>query len=308
MSGTSGRGAGAFALARRVFLPLTAVGVATAIFGLPHVRAIEAQQSSAYVADPEQCELERAPAWFGADVEADVRAALAALPPQTLRDDAAVEAFAASLARSCGWIRSVDRAAKRYPNRLELGLTLRRPVALVEGSEQLWLADAEGVLVAPVGQAAEYVKEHDLPIVHSAGKLAGCASGRSLADRAVLDGLAVAREIAPFRTQLQGRDLDVVIIDVAGPRRAGATALSEVDLYTRTGLAIEWGRARSGGRLGALEPAPDAKIRGLLNVAARRSGMSGVRCVRLQFTPPAVVNEDPNGPEASLLSRLRDEN
>jgi len=308
VAGTSGRGAGAFALARRVFLPLTAVGVATVIFGLPHVRAIEAQQSSAYVADPEQCELERAPAWFGADVEADVRAALAALPPQTLRDDAAVEAFAATLARSCGWIKSVDRAAKRYPNRLELGLTLRRPVALVEGVEQLWLADAEGVVVAPVAQAADYVKEHDLPIVHSAGKLAGCVAGRQLEDRAVLDGLAVAQEIAPFRDELHGRDLEVVIIDVAGPRRAGATALSEVDLYTRSGLAIEWGRARSGGRLGKLEPAPDAKIRGLLSVAASRSGIAGIRCVRLQFTPPAVVNEDPNGPEAMLLSRLREEN
>jgi hypothetical protein len=152
------------------------------------------------------------------------------------------------------------------------------------------------------------VKEHDLPIVHSAGKLAGCVTGRQLKDRAVLDGLAVAQEIAPFRAELHGRDLEVVIIDVAGPRRAGAAALSEVDLYTRSGLAIEWGRARSGGRLGKLEPAPDAKIRGLLSVAASRSGISGIRCVRLQFTPPAVVNEDPNGPEATLLSRLREEN
>ena len=195
-----------------------------------------------------------------------------------------------------------------WPNRLELGLTLRRPVALVEGSEQLWLADADGVVVAPVAQAAGYVKEHDLPIVHSAGKLAGCVAGRPLQDRAVLDGLAVAQEIAPFRAQLHARDLDVVIIDVAGPRRAGAPGLSEVDLYTHKGLAIEWGRARSGGRFGPLEPAPDAKIRGLLRVAASRSGISGIRCVRLQFTPPAVVVEDPNGPEASLLSRLREEN
>src|SRR5262245_42255908 len=79
VAGTTGRGAGAAALARRVFLPLVAVVVATAIFGLPHLRAIESQQSSAYVADPMQLELERAPAWFGGDVEADVRAALAAL-------------------------------------------------------------------------------------------------------------------------------------------------------------------------------------------------------------------------------------
>src|SRR5262249_60486510 len=92
VAGTSGRRAGA--LARRVVLPLVAVGVATAIFGLPHLRAIESRQSSAYVADPMQCELERAPAWFCGDVEASVRAALAALPPQTLRDDAAVEAYA----------------------------------------------------------------------------------------------------------------------------------------------------------------------------------------------------------------------
>jgi len=307
VAGTSGRGAGAFALARRVFLPLIAVGVATAIFGLPHLRAIEARESGAYVADPMQCELERAPAWFGGDVEADVRASLAELPPQTLRDDAAVDAYAATIARSSGWIKSIDRAAKRYPNRLEIGLTLRTPVALVEGGEGLLLADAEGVVVAPAEKAADYVASHDLPIVHSLNRVKECAPGGSLRDRAVLDGLAVAQEIAPFRDLLRARDLEVVIIDVAGPKRAGATGLSDVDLYTRSGLAIEWGRARSSSRLGVLEPAPDAKIRGLLRVASRSSGVAGIHAIRLQFSPPAVVNEDPNGPEATVVSRLHGE-
>jgi hypothetical protein len=295
------------AFLRRATLPLAAIVVAAAIFGLPHVRAIASNRAAAYVADPMHCELTLAPRWFGGDVESHLRESFAALSPQTLRDDAAVDAFAERIGLSSGWIKSVDRAAKRYPNRLEVEFTLRTPVALAEGAKGLVLVDADGVLVAPADEATKYLAAHSLPLVHLVRPLAAVGPGEPLRERGLRDGLAVAAEIAPYRETLRGRELDVEIIDVVAAGAARGIALSDVVLYTSRGLPIEWGRARASAPLGALEPAADAKIRGLLRVAATRPGLAGIKRIRLQFTPPSVVLEDPDGPEVSVLSRIGEE-
>lgn len=301
MAGTTGRTSGA--LMRRAALPLAAIAVAAAIFGLPHLRTIESNLASAYVADPMHCEFEAAPRWLSGDVEADLRDAFAAIAPQTLRDDEAVDAFAKLLGLSSGWIKSVDGATKIYPNRLKLECTMRRPVALAEGKAGLLLVDADSVYVAPAEKSEEYLAGHSLLLVHLPRPVAAVAPGKVLRDKGLREGLLVAQEIAPFLATLRERDLDLSIIDVAAAGASRGIELSDVVIYTRGGLPIEWGRARASGPLGALEPATDVKIRGLLQIVTKNPGLAAIRRIRLQFTPPSVVLEDPNGPEVSVLSR-----
>src|SRR5262245_20175760 len=289
---------------RRATLPLVAIAVAAAIFGLPHLRSIESNCASAYLADPMHCELELAPRWLAGDVEADLRDSFAAIAPQTLRDDAAVDAFARSLGLSSGWIKSVDGATKIYPNRFKVEFTLRRPVALAEGRAGLLLIDADGICVAPAEKAGEYLAGHSLPLVHLPRPVADVEPGKAMRERALKDGLAVAEEIAPFRASLRERDLDLEIIDVVASAGSRSIELSDVVIYTREGLPIEWGRGRASGPLGKLEPKPEVKIRNLLKIAANNPGLAAIKRIRLQFTPPSVVLEDPNGPEVSLLSRI----
>lgn len=302
MAGTKGGASGA--LMRRATLPLVAIAVAAAIFGLPHLRTIESNRASAYVADPMHCELEAAPRWLAGDVEADLRDSFASISPQTLRDDEAVDAFAKALGLSSGWIKSVDGATKIYPNRFKVEFTLRHPVALVEGRAGLLLVDADGVFVAPAEKAGEYLAGHSLPLIHLPRPVADVAPGKALRERGLCDGLAVAAEIDPFRQTLRERDLDVEIIDVVASAGSRSIELSDVVIYTRSGLPIEWGRARSSGSLGKLEPKAEVKVRGLLKIAANNPGLAAIKRIRLQFSPPSVVLEDPNSPEVSLLSRI----
>jgi hypothetical protein len=293
---------GARALARRAVLPLVACGSVAAIFGLPHLERFRATTRLAYVADPSQCEIRAAPGWFCGDVEAGLRDALAALPPQTLRDDAAVDEYAGRIAAASGWILSIRRAEKRYPNRLEIEAALRRPIALVDGGDGLLLLAGDGVVVDRASGAAPYLQGRDLPLIYR-GEPLSCRPGQTVRASEVLAGLAVAQELAPYAETLRARDLAVKVIDVRGARDGGG-ALSEVELLTREGLPIEWGRARSRRGLGALEPSAAEKIRGLLSVAAKRPTLSGIRRIRLQFKPPSVIEEDGSAPEARLAEQV----
>lgn len=289
---------------RRATLPLAAIAVAASIFGLPHLRSISSSLAPAYVADPVHCELEAAPAWLSGDVEADLRDSFGALAPQTLRDDAAVDAFAKLLGLSSGWLKSVDGATKIYPNRFKVEFTLRRPVALAEGRTGLLVVDADGVFIAPAEKAGEYLAGHWLPLVHLARPVAAVAPGKPLREKGLREGLLVAQEIAPFRDSLRAHDLDLGIIDVLPAGASRGVELSDVVIYSHDGLPIEWGRARSSGKLGRLEPTPEVKIRGLLQVVTRSPGLGAIKRIRLQFTPPSVVLEEQNGPEVSIVSRI----
>ena len=101
MAGTTGWTLGA--IARRAVLPTAAIAVAAAIFGLPHLRAIESNRAAAYVADPMHCELELAPSWLGGAVESDLRDSFASLAPQTLRDESRLKLHLAGAEGKDAW-------------------------------------------------------------------------------------------------------------------------------------------------------------------------------------------------------------
>jgi hypothetical protein len=279
-------------------LPLVIVAIAVAIVVLPRLGVVGDDRERAFLVDPAYVELASGPAWMSGSVAESVRAALAELEPTPLRRDDEVTALTEAIAASTGWVRSIDRIEKRYPNRLEVEVTLREPVALVETEHGLVLVDGDAVVVADAADSAEYLADHPLPLLRASRPLRVARPGQKVKDLALDEGLRVAAEIAPYRADLANRGLDLDVIDLTPKERSGGTSLTDVELYTRNGLAIEWGRSRAHPKFGALEPSADAKVRGLLRVAARYPELAGIERVRLQFADPTVLFE-----EGSSVSR-----
>jgi hypothetical protein len=273
---------------------LTLVGLAAGIWLLPRVAPLARARERAFLVDPVHCETAAAPDWLEGPIEERLRASLAALAPVPLEDDERLNALVQELARSSGWIRSIDRVEKRYPNRLEVEATLRQPVALVRSELGMLLVDGEAVAVALASESGSYLAGRELPLLNGLSPVRDVAFGQRVrhpALESLLEGLQVALDLEPHRESLAARGLSVALIDLAPQRRAGGRALTEIELYTASGLAIEWGRSTRH-RLGVLEPAVDAKVRGLLRIAAKHPDLAGVRRIRVQFEKPTVVLEE----------------
>ncbi|MSR45802.1 MAG: hypothetical protein EXS13_01825 [Planctomycetes bacterium] len=280
------------AAARSLRLPLLALLIGAAIWLLPRWPGVLEGRDRAFLVDPAYFELESGAEWLEGGVAQSMRDALAELEPTPLRDDAQVALLTRAIGTATGWVKSVDGVQKRYPNRLEVEVTLREPVALVESEQGLVLIDGDAIVVAVAADAAEFLTRHDLPLLHTSRPLRGVVCGGRVRERALEEGLKVALEIEPFRADLARRGFAIEVIDVTPKERSAGTSITDVELYTASGLAIEWGRSQAHAELGALEPTADAKVRGLKRVAARYPELAGIRRVRLQFSEPSVVFDD----------------
>jgi hypothetical protein len=285
--------------ARRVRVPLAIGALAAAVWFFPRLEPAAREHERDFLVDPVHFESVAGPKWLDGAIGDSVRAALAQLDPTPLRDDAAVAALAHRIERASAWVRSVDRLEKRYPNRLEVAVTLREPLALVPTELGLALAD-EQVVVAFAADATDYLRTHELPIVRAPRPLRSPTCGGPVDDADLQEALRVAAELAPSRDSLALHRLDVAVIDVTAPARSGRLAATDVELYTSGGLAVEWGRSRGHPRLGALERPADAKLRDLVSIAVKNPGLAGIVRVKLQFEKPWIVRE-PESPLALAL-------
>lgn len=275
--------------ARWLRVPLLVALIGAAIWWLPRWPGVLEGRDRAFLVDPAWFELEEGPDWLAGGIVDSVRESLALLEATPLRRDEEVAALTRAIAGASGWVRSVDGVAKRYPNQLEVEVTLREPMALVESEHGLVLIDDEAVVVAAAADAGDYLTTHELPLLHLGAPLRRAEPGARLRDARLDEGVRVAAEIAPFRADLARRGLALDVIDVTPKERSAGGSITDVELYTRSGLAIEWGRSRGHPTLGALEPTADAKVRGLMRVVARYPELAGVVRVRLQFSEPSVV-------------------
>jgi hypothetical protein len=274
--------------ARRLRIPLVVITILAAVCFIPRVGPFARERERGFLIDPMHVALAAGPAWLEGTLGTRVRARLAELEPAPLRDDGALARLIEGVEGSTGWIRSIDRVEKRYPNRLEVEVTLREPIAMVEAGSRLALVGADDVVVAFADEAAGYLESHPLPLVHTSAPLVGVTEGGVVVDALAREGLRVAAELRPHRETLEARGIHVEVIDVTAQERGDGNALTDVELFTRGGLPIEWGRSRSHPRFGALEPAADAKVRALVNIAARHPDLAEIRRIRLQFTDPWI--------------------
>jgi hypothetical protein len=254
------------------------------------------------VVHPERLELMRGPKFWEAELEQTLFADLARLPAASLGDEEALDELLDEVSASSGWIREVVAVRKQYPDALELQVSLRVPVAAVDSQGGWVLLDEEGVVLGSIEEAPELVREQRPPLIHRPGLLLRTAVGTVVNDRAIRDGLAVVCELRPFKEALGARAVEIAMVDLSPVLGGDPARLTDVLLFTHSGVEVEWGRVPSS-PLAGLEPTAAAKVRNVLRAAARYPRLQGVRSIRAQFHSPSeatVIPEPAPKPEDHL--------
>ncbi len=139
------------------------------------------------------------------------------------------------------WVRSVSRMRRSFPNRMDVELQLRLPVAQVRNNRRYWMIDLEGVLLPVQGGADPF---DGLPEV--AGATANTLGGRPAPggvwrDEGVTGALGVMRAFwgSPLSEVLPVARV-VVNTGVFGGGDA-REARRRFEVVTESGVVVRWG-------------------------------------------------------------------
>jgi len=183
------------------------------------------------------------------------------------------------------WVRRVTGVRLVYPNRVNVGLEVRKPVAGVPVSGGVILVDEAGVRLPGVRKAPP--EGLGSPFLTLAGVTGNPAAAGEVWSGQVWEGAAVAFDLGGLDPDLLRR-AGIVSVDVGnvGGRANGVSA--EIVLATTSGVRIEWGRSRRS-RLGSLDPPLTDKVKHLKRALRAYPRLSGVKTVKLQYDELYVV-------------------
>lgn len=188
-----------------------------------------------YQLDPEKIVVSPQPEWIRSDVRAEVLeqanfdGKLSLLDPElTLR---LASAFATH-----PWVAHVERVSKRFPAGVEVVLSYRKPVAMVEVRGGALPVDFEGV-VLPSGDFTAEEAEH-YPRIDEIHTAPGGEVGSRWGDVAVVGAAQIAAVLAT-----DWQTLGLARIVPAGRRPARSGYEYEYTLFTKAGTRVDWGRA-----------------------------------------------------------------
>ncbi|MFH1226389.1 MAG: hypothetical protein V1701_00620 [Planctomycetota bacterium] len=188
------------------------------------------------------------------------------------------------------WVAGIESIEKRFPNEIIVKLEIRKPLVAVEvrrtkSRAYYYLVDSQSVRLP-----GEYAKVPELPMtvpiivgVNTAPPVAGVRWN----DPGLNDALAVASTMESYQIYAK---LDVGQIDVtnAGGRRNPKE--SEITLWTKDKVAIQWGRAPNTGKFGELSV--DEKIKNLNYVLSIAPQLKGIKYVKIQYRNPCITLND----------------
>jgi cell division septal protein FtsQ len=244
---------GGFLYRPRVLLIVAAIASAT--FLLPMARSLlpELREHSEYQVSVSQIEVNAAPRWVPHDLveQAANRAGLADHLSILDEDLTTVIAEAFQLHP---WVAEVKRVEKTYPARIQVELSYRRPVAMVQLEQGMYPVDTEGFLLPPNDFSVADTKR--FPVIRNASSTPQGPSGTSWGDAEVVGAARLAE----------------VLYGVGGPnchwRKFGFAAISipsqksehisadnlAYELTTTSGSRIIWGRSPGSDHPGELSP------------------------------------------------------
>ncbi|MBI3838071.1 MAG: hypothetical protein HY288_09075 [Planctomycetia bacterium] len=223
--------------------------------------------SGEYQVDPNNITITPPAPWIHSEIKAEViRDASFDGPLSILENELTVRMATAFSAHP--WVAHVERVSKRYPSGLDIVLSYRKPVAMVEVQQDGALpVDIEGV-VLPTGdfspaEAEQYPRIGEI-LTTPAGPV-----GVRWGDACVTGGAQIAAALANDWNALK-----LFRIVPAGRKSGGRGGVEYAfALYTHTGTRIEWGRAPSTDLPGEL-PAVE-KIARLKRYAAEHGSLDG---------------------------------
>ena len=203
--------------------------------------SITAQQAGKYLVTAENVVAPDQPAWIQGDVKADVfrEAGWKEQPPSILDGELTVKIAQAFELHT--WVAQVTRVRKKHPARVEVELSYRRPIAMVEvdyqGQAGLLPVDAEGVLLPPDAFSADQARS--FPRVAADYSSPGGPVGTPWGDRRVWGG---AKVVAALESRWSEWNLYRVAAVEASARRARDEEPT-FEVTTRDQRRILWGHA-----------------------------------------------------------------
>ncbi len=225
----------------------------------PHVRS-----SGQYQLDPEQITITPPPAWIRSDIKAEALRDASFDGPLSLLDPELTVRVASALAAH-PWVAHVERVSKRFPSGLDVVVSYRRPVAMVEvedGASALPV-DAEGIVLPT--RDFRPTEAEDYPRIGEIHTTPSGSAGMRWGDA----GVAGAAQIAAALGN-EWKKLDLFRI-VPGERKPGRSGVEYTfSLVTHSGTKVNWGRAPTTDLPGEL-PAAE-KISQLKTYAAKNNG------------------------------------
>jgi len=181
------------------------------------------------------------------------------------------------------WVEQVRSLAIRYPNRVKVSLTLRRPVVAVRVRDTYCWVDPAGVCL-PGTLRRRRLDEAGLMYVEGARGPVPDA-GQPWPDPGVRAGAETAAVLAD-----DAKAFDITVVDVSNINGRQDHRLSEIVLLTARHTRILWGRPPSTERLGELPP--EQKLR-LLRLAAAKGLLNGRGDVDIRFPNEAIGRPPP---------------
>lgn len=237
------------------------VGLSYAVWRQVGAHVVAGQQ---YQVDPEQIAITPPPPWIHSDIKKQVIRDASLNGPLSLLDNQLTVRMATAFSAH-PWVAHVERVSKRYPAGLEVALSYRKPVAMVEvnDGQSALPVDAHGVLLPTADfspeEAAAYPRIgeiHTAPAGAAGTPWGDGAVGGAAQIAAVLDG--------------EWKGLGLLRIVPAGRRAAKTGSEYVYALVTNAGTTIQWGRAPATNMPG--EIAAVEKVAQLKKFAAQNSG------------------------------------
>ncbi|HEX3999452.1 MAG TPA: hypothetical protein VHX65_12950 [Pirellulales bacterium] len=200
----------------------------------------EVAASDEYRLTPQEIEITPPPPWVRGDVKAEALRSAGLDGPMSILDDDLVQKLQTAFSLH-PWVASVVHVSKQYPAHVDVELTYRKPVAMVEvhenGADGLYPVDVDGVLLP----------SNDFSPLEARGypRLAGVESsplgtvGSRWGDPVVAGGARIAVALAPHWAEW--KLWSIHWIKPTGASNASAPA--DFELITGAGQPVHWGAA-----------------------------------------------------------------
>lgn len=179
------------------------------------------------------------------------------------------------------WIESVAAVDKFYPNRVQVRVCLRRPVAAIPVEGGLALVDDSGVRLPGLYPRVPETLGALPTIVGISGEAP--PPGVVWSDPGVNEALTVARALRAWTVD---RACPIAVIDVRNLHGGVDARQTEIVLWTPDQRAIHWGRASDTMMYGELPVAE--KMANLRRVLAVHPRLAGLKSVKLHFREPYI--------------------
>jgi hypothetical protein len=233
------------------------------------------------------------PAWVRSDVKAEVIQD-SSLEGMSLLDRQLTVKVAQAFSMH-SWVEKVSRVSKlgqRHPARVQVELTYRKPVAMVEvtmnGQPGLLPVDAEGILLPPQDFSADEVRLHPRISVPDTSPMGPV--GTNWGDGRVHDAAAIASLI-----QDSWKQIGLFRIQVSTAEQPELPGEYVFEFQTRQGARVIWGRAPR------LRDPADRKM-----ATAKLEKLQGIvqQQGTLEDEPSSTVVDLRQGPRATLGTAL----